>query len=212
MIFRRVYDFPIRLRQKINRPLGIVGSHTWLISNNMVNTFRYGFTRQKFEDTGDSTGDNLSFRSVFTPLNFAYPFSRQTDTQNFVNDFSWVKGNHSLQFGGNIRIVRNERSDETSIHDNAVVNRSFFAGSGNVLTNPIVNHKSGYGRQIHDWQRNILSTRDAVAAVLGRYSQYTYNTISDLTVVRLPWVNLSSVNLRRKNMMYMFKMLVLGRT
>lgn len=163
--------------RRISRPFGVVGTHTWLISNSMVNTFRYGFTRQKFEDTGDATGDTLSFRSVFTPLNFAYPFSRQTDTQNFVNDFSWVKGNHNIQFGGNIRTVRNLRSDEAPIYDNAIVNRSFFAGSGNVLTNPILNTTNpGTGARYTIASSNILSTRDAMAAVLGRYSQYTFNT------------------------------------
>lgn len=168
--------------RRLNKPFGVVGSYTWLISTSMVNTFRYGFTRQKFEDTGDSTGDTLSFRSVFTPFNFDYPFSRQTDTQNFVDDFSWVKGNHNLQFGGNMRIVRNRRSDETPIHDNAVINRSFFAGSGNVLTNPILQaNNPNTGNNYTIASSYILSTRDAMAAVLGRYSQYSFNSNFDLS-------------------------------
>lgn len=161
----------------VSRPLGIVGSHTWLISNNLVNNFRYGFTRQKFETVGDGQGDTLSFRDVFIPFNFVYPFTRQTDTQNIINDVSWVKGNHNIQFGGNIRIVRNERISEAQIYDNAVVNRSFFAGSGNVLTNPIVattNPATGSNYTIAS--ASILSTRDAMAAVLGRYSQYSFRS------------------------------------
>lgn len=159
--------------RRISRPWGIVGSHTWIITNNLINNFRYGFTRQHFKDTGDATGDTITFRSVFSPVNFSYPFERRTDTQNYTDDFTWTKGNHSIQFGGNIRIVRNFRSDETSIHDTAVINRSFFAGSGNVLTNPIL--QAGY--TIAD--SNVLSTRDAMASVLGRFSQYNFNSNFD---------------------------------
>jgi Carboxypeptidase regulatory-like domain len=164
-----------------SRPFGLVGSHTWLINNNMVNNFRYGFTRQKFSDGGDSTGDVISFRGVFSPQNYSYPFTRRTDTQNFVDDISWSKGNHKIQFGGNIRIVRNFRSDESAIHDSAVVNRSFFAGSGNVLTNPILNTiNPGTGTEYTIAGSNVLSTRDAMAAVLGRFSQYSFNSNFDI--------------------------------
>jgi len=164
--------------RRISRPWGIVGSHTWLISNNLINNFRYGFTRQKFSDSGDAMGDTLSFRNTFSPLNFAYPFTRRTDTNNFVDDFSWVKGTHNIQFGGNIRTVRNFRSDETSIHDNAVINRSFFAGSGNVLTNPILAtpNPATPGQNYTIASSFSLNARDAMASVLGRYSQYTFNT------------------------------------
>ncbi len=163
--------------KRISRPYGIMGSYSWLIKNNVVNTFRYGFTRQKFEDTGDATGDTLSFRDVYSPLNFSYPFTRQTDTQNFVNDFSWIKGNHNIQFGGNIRIVRNQRSDEAPIHDAASINRSFFASSGAVLTSPIINTiNPNTGVRYTIASASVLSTRDAMAAVLGRFSDYGFNT------------------------------------
>jgi methionine-rich copper-binding protein CopC len=117
--------------RRINRPFNIGVSHNWLLSSSQVNTFRYGWTRQKFKDTGDTNGDTITFRGVFSPFNFDYPFSRQTDTHNFIDDFSWTIGSHVLQFGGNIRLVRNKRADETASHDIAIINRSFFSGSGN---------------------------------------------------------------------------------
>lgn len=163
--------------RRISKPYGIVLGHTWVISNTLVNNFRYGYTRQSFSDTADATGDDITFRGVYSPLSYSYPFSRKTDTQNFVDDFSWVKGNHSLQFGGNIRIVRNFRSDETTIHDTAVINRSFFAGSGNVLTNPILNTLNpATGANYTIASSNIVSTRDAIAALFGRYSQYSFKS------------------------------------
>jgi hypothetical protein len=169
--------------RRVSKPFNVGIGHTWLISNNLINNFRYGFTRQSFTDEGDATNDFLRFRGVFSPLNFAYPFSRQTDTQNFVNDFSWIKGNHTVGIGGNIRIVRNKREDFGATFDDANINRSFFAGSGNVLTNPIVaTDDPAYsggplaGTNYRIRSADILSTRDAVAAVFGRYSQYNFNS------------------------------------
>ncbi|HQU82012.1 MAG TPA: carboxypeptidase-like regulatory domain-containing protein [Pyrinomonadaceae bacterium] len=156
--------------RRTSKPFGVVASHGWVIKNNLINNFRYGFTRQSFSDTGDSTDDAITFRAVFSPRLFTRPFSRKTDTHNFINDVSWVKGAHNIQFGGNIRIVRNERTDEDPLYDTAIVNRSFFASSGAVLTRPIL--QAGY--TIRD--DFVLSLRDAMAAVLGRFSQYNINT------------------------------------
>lgn len=163
--------------RRTSDPWGTVASHTWVISNNLINNFRWGFTRQQFSDSGDAQGDTLTFRNTFSPYNFDYPFTRRTDTNNFVDDFSWIKGSHNIQFGGNIRTVRNFRSDETSIHDNAVINRSYFSGSGNVLTNPILNTiNPATGSPYTIASSFVLNARDAMASVLGRYSQYTFNT------------------------------------
>ena len=45
---------------------------------NMVNNFRYGFTRQAFSQQGDSSENAISFRFVFSPLFFARTLSRVT--------------------------------------------------------------------------------------------------------------------------------------
>jgi hypothetical protein len=169
--------------RRISKPFNYGIGHTWLISNNLINNFRYGFTRQSFSDEGDTTNDNLSFRGVFFPQNFAYPFSRETDTQNFVNDFSWISGNHTIGIGGNIRIVRNKREDFAPTFNTAQINRSFFAGSGNVLTNPILaTDDPAYsggplaGTNYRIRAADILTTRNAFAAVFGRYSDYGFNS------------------------------------
>ncbi len=162
--------------RRTSRPYGFVGSHTWVITNNFINNFRYGFTRQSFSDTGDADNDALTFRGIFSPFNFNYPFSRKTDTQNITDDLQWITGNHTLFFGGNIRIIRNRREDTAAIYDNAVINRSYFADSGAVLSDAI---EGSTGTVISDGY--ILSTRDALAAVLGRYSQYTFNTNFDIS-------------------------------
>jgi hypothetical protein len=120
-----------------SHPYGLSANYTWTISNNKVNNFRYGLTREAFTNSGDSNVNAITFRSVFSSDLFARGFSRTTPTQNITDDFSWIKGNHTLGFGTNLRTVRNNRENFANSFDNGITNQSFYSGSGNVLSNPI---------------------------------------------------------------------------
>ena len=91
-------------RKYPSHPWGFVTGHTWTISNDKINNFRYGLTREAFTNQGDSTVNAITFRSVLSTQNFSRGFSRTTPVQNLTDDFSWVRGNHSLGFGTNVRI------------------------------------------------------------------------------------------------------------
>ncbi|MGB2752067.1 MAG: carboxypeptidase-like regulatory domain-containing protein [Pyrinomonadaceae bacterium] len=155
---------------------GMVG-HTWTIGTNKVNNFRYGLTRQAFTIGGNSTSNSQSFRFVYNPT-FAYGLSRVTPIHNLTDDFTWIKGSHTLQFGGNVRLIKNRRVDEGAGYDNAVINPSYYASSGRSLLNPLA---GPYGVAT-----NNLDLQAAVAAVIGRYSQYTANYNYDLAGNVLP--------------------------
>ncbi len=88
-----------------DHPWGIAIGHNWTINNNMINNFRYGWTHQSFSNQGDSSDPAVSFRFVYAPRLFVRTLSRVTDSQNFTDDFTWIKGNHTIQFGGNIRLI-----------------------------------------------------------------------------------------------------------
>jgi len=164
--------------QSWSHPYGVVGNYTWTISNNKVNNFRYGLTREAFTNSGDSNVNAITFRSVFSSDLFARSFSRTTPTQNITDDFSWIKGNHTLGFGTNLRIVRNNRENFANSFDNGITNQSFYSGSGNVLTNPInanLAHLTGLPLGTAIDSSFVTSTRHAFAALIGRLSQYTAN-------------------------------------
>ncbi len=157
-----------------DHPYGFVAGHDWAISNNMVNNFRYGFTRQAFSTQGDSSDNAITFRFVYEPLLFARTLSRITPTQNITDDFTWIKGNHTWQFGGNVRIIRNERLDFGSAFDSAVTNPSFYNLSGAVVTDAFT--AAGYTIDGGD----INTVQAAATALIGRYSQYSGNFTFDL--------------------------------
>src|SRR5215471_6597568 len=87
-------------------PKGIAAGHTWTINNRLVNNFRYGFTRLSVSTLGDSSLNQISFRNVFAPAP-TRTSTRLTPVHNFVDDVTWLKGNHSIQFGANIRLITN---------------------------------------------------------------------------------------------------------
>jgi hypothetical protein len=150
-----------------SHPMGLVVGHTWTVSNSLVNNFRYGLTREAFTQSGDSTENNISFRFVFSPLLFNRTFSRRTPVQNITDDLSWVRGNHSLQFGGNIRLIRNNRVSFANAFDTAVTNPSFYAGGAGTILSDMVNDFSPIADGFESTVQN------AVTALIGRYSQYT---------------------------------------
>jgi hypothetical protein len=151
-----------------SHPTGLAIGHTWTISDAMVNHFVYGYTREAFSQQGDSADNAVSFRFVYSPLLFARTLTRVTPVHNFVDDLSWVRENHTLQFGVNFRAITNSRTSFANAFDNAVTNPSFYAGAGTTISNAIrAFAPSGSG------QNSII--QNAATAVLGRFSQYTAN-------------------------------------
>lgn len=161
-----------------SHPLGFVIGHTWTIDDHKINNFKYGLTREAFTNQGDSGDNAITFRSVLSTALFTRGFSRTTPVQNFTDDLTWIRGNHTFGFGANVRIVRNNRTDYSSAFDNGITNQSFYAGSGNVLSNPInawLPTLTGLPAGTTISSASLTNTRHAFAALIGRLSQYTAN-------------------------------------
>jgi hypothetical protein len=148
-----------------------------------VNNFRYGFTRQGFTQYGDHTANQITFRFVFEPFAFTRTTHRVTPVHNIVDDISWVKGNHTFQFGTNLRITRNSRLTFANAYDNAVTNPSFYASSGAVVSRAITSYLAA--NDLPELQ-SVSEAQNAATALIGRYSQYTANFTYDLAGNLLP--------------------------
>jgi carboxypeptidase family protein len=156
-----------------DHPYGFVVGHDWALSSTRVNNFRYGLTRQAFSQQGDSSDPSITFRFVYSPLAFVRTLNRVTPTQNITDDFTWIKGGHTLQFGGNVRIIRNQRVSFANAFDDATTNPSFYEASGQVVLDAFAN--AGYSINSED----SVSVRDAATALIGRFSQYSGNFTFD---------------------------------
>ncbi|MEZ5307301.1 MAG: TonB-dependent receptor [Pyrinomonadaceae bacterium] len=152
-----------------SHPYGGVVGHNWTISDNKINNFRFGLTRQAFSSQGDSADNAISFRFVYSPLLFSRTLSRVTPVYNITDDFTWIKENHTVQIGGNVRLIRNQRNDFSRAYDSAVTNPSFYNFSGAVINAAITD--AGYTID----GGSVSSVQAAATALIGRYSQYSGN-------------------------------------
>ena len=114
---------------------GLIVSYSAVIRPNLISSFHYGFVRESFGTFGNSDQPWILFnfnQSITRTRNFQRP------THNFSENLSWIRGKHTLQFGGYLSFVRTPRYDLTTSFNSGGTNSSFtttsgFAGTGGPL-------------------------------------------------------------------------------
>jgi Carboxypeptidase regulatory-like domain/TonB dependent receptor len=109
---------------------GFAVGHDWVLGATKVNTFRYGYTRIKEDVIGLQTESRVSFRFIDDYEALTSTNGRETPTHNFVNDFNWIKGNHTLKMGTNLRFSRIPRYTNAQSFLGGVTNASWMLGVG----------------------------------------------------------------------------------
>jgi len=161
-----------------NHPRGLAAGHTWTIGNRWVNNFRYGYTRQAFTEFGDTNSNDVWFRFVFQPNSQQHPLERVTPVHNFTDDISYIRGNHNIQFGTNIRKINNSRISYGVANDIALTNPSFYLGGGDTESSTFQDYlvaNSLPGGQGDESLDSTAQVQNAATALIGRLSEYTAN-------------------------------------
>ncbi len=118
---------------------GIAVGDVWTITPNIVNNVRYGLVRQGYADRGATNGAYVSFRNIATITGTGFTSATvSVPTHNIVDDVTWVKGSHTFQFGGNYRLVLNNRASDATLYNHAEVSYTdlglgAIAGTGSSL-------------------------------------------------------------------------------
>jgi len=111
--------------------------YTATLSNSLINNFRYGFTRQSTAEAGLQTTPSVRFRFMDDLTPFTSTLANHLPVNNWIDDVTWTKGKHTLQFGGNIRLINNVRSSNATSFNDALANPLYLAqapaGSGGSL-------------------------------------------------------------------------------
>jgi hypothetical protein len=158
---------------------GIAAGHLWTIGPYLINNFRYGYIRQGLNVTG---AGNASF-SDFAGISSLTGENRSTllnvPVHNFVDDFTWIKGKHTLQFGANWRLIHNNTSSDAVSFDSAAtgagnISSAQIAGSGQSLDPGAF----GYPKVVGD----TTSYDNAVTSITGLLS--TINANNNYKVTR----------------------------
>jgi hypothetical protein len=126
------------LGSNVDYSKGFTVGYTAGIRQNLYNNFRYGYTRQSIGVLGNNDTDPfIFFRGLndnSTPANSSLAVTRsfnyQTPVHNIVDDISWIRGRHTLQFGTNMRFIRNPRENFLSSFSDAFTNSSGLDTAG----------------------------------------------------------------------------------
>jgi hypothetical protein len=115
--------------QRIDNSKGIAAGDTWTITSNLVNDLRYGYIRQGYGDSGTGTGDYVDFRFIDTLTSEDRKTIYSVPVNNIVDNLNWVKGKHTLQFGGNWRLVHQNRGTDANSYNSATSNPYWLGGN-----------------------------------------------------------------------------------
>jgi Carboxypeptidase regulatory-like domain len=122
-----------------NNSKGIGAGYTWIIRGNLINNFRYAFIRQGVGQVGLNRQDYVTLRGLDDTQALS---STDTPTiltnvpvHNFIDDVSWIRGRHTIEFGTNWRLIHNNRQSVAQNISYAYanlywMNPSFIANNG----------------------------------------------------------------------------------
>ncbi len=103
----------------IDNTKGMTFGDTWSISPNMVNDIRYGYIRQGSGNSGVGKGDYIDFRYLSTPTAETRDTILSVPVNNIVDNFNWTKGKHSIEIGGNWRLIHQNRASNAGSFNSA---------------------------------------------------------------------------------------------
>jgi hypothetical protein len=111
---------------------GIAAGETWSITPHIVNDIRYGYIRQGFSNRGTAQGDYTTFRFLNDSSSDPYYLTRSAvvtvPVNNVVDNLTWTKGSHTLGFGGNWRLIHNNRGSDANSFNSATTNPYWYTG------------------------------------------------------------------------------------
>jgi len=93
---------------------GFAVGYTAILSSTLANSFRWGYTRQSFGVVGNTNQPWNEFLGLDQGVTYSHNF--QVGTHNLLDDLSWTKKSHALQFGAAIGLARDPRS--SNLHSN----------------------------------------------------------------------------------------------
>lgn len=108
----------------LNNSRGTAVEYQRLFGARVSNTLRWGFTRLGVSQSG-TPGPRFNVRSFSDIVNFtSRAQARRVPVQELNDDVTWVRGKHTLQFGGVLRFIDNNR------YNDALSFPAFFANNG----------------------------------------------------------------------------------
>lgn len=115
--------------ETIDNTKGLAFGHTWTPSVNLLNDLRYGYVRQGYGTSGVGSGDYVTFRFQTQPVGETRSSINFLPVHNITDTLTWTKGNHTLSFGGNWRLIQQISSTDANSFSGATTNPYWLGGN-----------------------------------------------------------------------------------
>jgi Carboxypeptidase regulatory-like domain len=177
---------PINVLRDTSRAIAVGYSAT--LTNSLVNSFHFGLTRQSQDQIGEENGPLVTFRYLddlqpsVASLSPSQSFTRKfhIPVYNWLDDVSWTKGKHTLQFGTNIRRITNTRATDAANLNYANTNPNWLAagaaGSGGSLDPGAFGLPAVDPNNANVYNYSIVNLVGLVTNVTGQYNRTAQNT------------------------------------
>ncbi|HEX4785540.1 MAG TPA: carboxypeptidase-like regulatory domain-containing protein [Candidatus Sulfotelmatobacter sp.] len=169
-----------------NNAKGLAAGYVWTINSNVINNFRYGYIRPNVSGSGLQTQPIITFRGLDYPQGETSTDIVLAPTHNFVDDVSWRKGSHTLQFGANWRIVNDIRSANDLSFLGAETNPSWLTGSGFANTGQSLDPAQFGYPAVANGQAYDLAMATLAGVVSEGFSNYNRTKTGDVLPVGVP--------------------------
>ena len=113
-----------------NNSKGLAAGDVWTVRNNVINSFHYGYIRQGVLNGGAGNGAYVDFLGLSSLYAENRTINRYVPVHNFIDDVTWVKHDHTVQFGVNYRLIHNLAASDATSYSSADGNFSYMNDSG----------------------------------------------------------------------------------
>jgi hypothetical protein len=171
----------------VNFSKGYAIGYNWIVKPNLVNTVRFGYTRQSVATTGTQAASTAYFDAI-TPLYAmgaasstqagGYATAQQLPVYDIRDDVTWSKGRHTIGFGGEFFFLHNHYATNSASFSNAFMDGLYLINDGGGFVVPDAKKTTAYELQF----ANLLG----LEAKLQRRSNYDLsgNTLPDGSTVK----------------------------
>ena len=174
-------DPPTNIVKTTSRAIAV--GYSAVFSSTLVNNLRFGLTRESQDNLGLANLPIVTFRyfddlhpsvaSVSPTASFTQKF--HIPVYNWLDDLSWTKGKHTLQFGTNIRLITNSRATNQSNINYASTNPAYLfaqaAGSGGSLDPAAFGFPAVDPNNSNPYNYAVANIVGIIAQVNGQYNR-----------------------------------------
>jgi Carboxypeptidase regulatory-like domain len=156
----------------LNNSKGYAAGLTSVLTPALVNTLRFGYTREGVQTTGVVSSPYVVLNSMDNPYGTTTGTSQLIPTYDIHDDVVWNKGAHTISFGTELLLIHNHYTTDSNSFDTAIEDGLYLQGDGGPLLPA-------------DAQRS-LSTIDIIATLLGLQAKLQTRANYDLQGNILP--------------------------